>query len=125
MQSSSIRGDIRWLQIDCADKEDLAKFWAEILELDPDPSPSPPAFLCLLGKDGGPGLCFQTVPEPKTVKNRVHFDVVVVDLEGATRRIEELGGSTRSDTPDFHENGWRWRIMADPEGNEFCLVPAR
>jgi predicted enzyme related to lactoylglutathione lyase len=125
MERSSIGGDIRWLQIDCTDPEELAKFWAEVLELDPDRSSSPPAFRCLLGKDGGPGLCFQRVPEPKTVKNRVHFDVVVSDLEGATVRIEQLGGTTRSDAPDFRENGWRWRIMADPEGNEFCLVPER
>lgn len=116
--------DIRWLQVDCADPDGLAAFWAEFLNLAPDPSQAPPAFRCLLGKDGGPGLCFQRVPEPKTVKNRVHFDIVVTDLGAATEQIARLGGSTRGASPDYHENGWRWRIMADPEGNEFCLVPA-
>jgi predicted enzyme related to lactoylglutathione lyase len=88
-----------------------------------DPSPAPPAFRCLLGINGGTGLCFQRVPESKTIKNRMHLDVIVDDLASATRWVEENGGQRRSAAPDFHEGEWRWRIMADPEGNEFCFVP--
>lgn len=112
-----------WIQIDCADPDRLRAFWAAVLELEPDPSPAPPAYRCLLGRDGTPGICFQRVPEPKAVKNRVHLDIIVADLEQATARIEELGGSRRGGHPDYHEDGWRWRVMADPEANEFCLVP--
>ncbi|MDQ3689082.1 MAG: hypothetical protein M3406_03430 [Chloroflexota bacterium] len=89
-----------------------------------DPSPAPPAFRCLLGVKGGPDLSFQRVPESKTIKNRVHLDVIVDDLAAATRWVEENGGQQRSSASDFHEGEWRWRIMADPEGNEFCFVPA-
>lgn len=115
---------IGWIQIDCADPERLSAFWMALLELAPDMSPAPPAYRCLLGRDGSPGICFQRVPEPKTVKNRVHLDIIVAHLERATTRIELLGGSRRGTHPDFHENGWHWRVMADPEENEFCLVPA-
>jgi predicted enzyme related to lactoylglutathione lyase len=62
------------------------------------------------------------VPEPKTVKNRVHLDVVVGDVALATSRIESLGGRRRRPDADFREYGYSWPTMADPEGNEFCLV---
>jgi len=68
-------------------------------------------------------VAFQRVPEPRAGKNRLHFDVEVDDVEVATTRVEALGG-TRAPTADFHEYGYRWRVMADPEGNEFCLIYA-
>ena len=116
-------GTLAWVQVDCRDPDALRRFWAALLSMEDDPGLAPPAFRCLLGVNGGPGLSFQRVPEPKTIKNRVHLDVIVEDLEAATRWVEENGGKQRSDTPDFHEGEWRWRIMADPEGNEFCFVP--
>jgi len=117
------RGKIGWIQIDCSDPDRLRAFWAALLHLAPDPSPTPSAYRCLLGRDGCPGMCFQRVPESKTVKNRVHLDIVVSNLDAATTRITELGGARRGEHADFHEDGWHWRVMADPEGNEFCLVP--
>ena len=116
-------GTIGWIQIDCRDPDALRRFWAGLLGMENDPSPAPPAFRCLLGINGGTGLCFQRVPESKTIKNRMHLDVIVDDLASATRWVEENGGQRRSAAPDFHEGEWRWRIMADPEGNEFCFVP--
>ena len=68
-----------------------------------------------------PGLAFQRVPEPKSGKNRVHLDIAVDDVEASTERIEELGG-TRAPSDDFAEYGFRWRVMADPDGNETCLI---
>jgi hypothetical protein len=44
-------------------------------------------------------------------------------LERVSQLVEQLGGA-RSQRGDFDEHGWKWRLMADPEGNEFCLVPA-
>jgi predicted enzyme related to lactoylglutathione lyase len=70
---------------------------------------------------GAPQVCFQRVPEPKMVKNRLHFDLQVEDVEKACARIEALRGRRRDDH-DFHEHGFSWRRMADPEGNEFCLI---
>ena len=62
------------------------------------------------------------MPEPKTQKTRVHLDLKVEDLEEATATVERLGGSRGV---DIQEYGYSWRTMADPEGNEFCMVPAR
>jgi predicted enzyme related to lactoylglutathione lyase len=67
----------------------------------------------------GPRLDFLRVPELKSVKNRLHLDVAVTDLEAATARALELGASTADDVYD----GGRWQVLRDPEGNEFCLLP--
>jgi predicted enzyme related to lactoylglutathione lyase len=67
---------------------------------------------------------FQRVPERKTVKNRVHLDIAVDEVESATAAIEALGGR-RLPGPDFGEDGYHWRVMADPEDNEFCLIFAQ
>ena len=57
----------------------------------------------------------------QTVKNRLHFDLEVDDIGAATERIERLGGK-RLPSDDFSEYGFHWRVMTDPDGNEFCLV---
>ena len=65
-------------------------------------------------------MSFQRVPEVKTVKNRLHLDVVVEDVEAASARVVELGGSV--EVAEVHEYGFQWRVATDPEGNEFCLI---
>jgi predicted enzyme related to lactoylglutathione lyase len=65
-------------------------------------------------------VSFQRVPETKSVKNRLHLDVVVDDVDVAAARVLELGGSVEA--AEVHEYGFRWRLAADPEGNEFCLI---
>ena len=59
------------------------------------------------------------LPEQHKHKNRAHIDLDVKDLEAAVRRVVDLGG-TRLD--EFSEYGITWAVMADPDGNEFCLV---
>lgn len=66
-------------------------------------------------------VSFQRVPEPKLVKNRVHLDIGVDDVELATSSVEALGGRRRRPDADFMEYGYCWRTTADPEGNE-CLI---
>ncbi|MGZ4114999.1 MAG: VOC family protein [Actinomycetota bacterium] len=68
-----------------------------------------------------PPIAFQRVPEAKTGKNRVHLDITVEDVEEATRRVEELGDSRLGGLREM--DGYRWQVVADPEGNELCLVP--
>jgi predicted enzyme related to lactoylglutathione lyase len=64
-------------------------------------------------------ILFQKVPEPKTVKNRAHIDFDAADMEAEVARLVGLGGSVR----DGHSLGdFRWTIVADPEGNEFCVT---
>jgi predicted enzyme related to lactoylglutathione lyase len=68
-------------------------------------------------------LALQKVPETKVGKNRLHFDVYVDDLEAATALVEQLGGRRWAQHGAIlDDGGWISRIMADPEGNEFCLV---
>ena len=70
---------------------------------------------------GAPRVLFQLVPEPKTVKNRVHLDVRV----GAEQVADEVARLTARGATVLHEGQqgpYRWVTMADPEGNEFCLT---
>jgi hypothetical protein len=60
-------------------------------------------------------LIFQLVPEAKTVKNRVHLDMLADDLQAETARLVELGARRVADHGDFV-------VLADIEGNEFCLA---
>ena len=71
--------------------------------------------------NGGPRLLFQVVPEPKTVKNRVHVDIHVADGRPAAEveRLITLGARKLYEgRPGPHT----WVTMADPEGNEYCVA---
>lgn len=108
--------------VDCADPDRLAAFWGAVLGVEvAERLGDPPQYVSLQRAEGAPTVTFQRVPEPKKVKNRLHPDLEVDDVEAATARVERLGGR-RVQHGDFDEHGYRWRVMADPEGNEFCLV---
>jgi predicted enzyme related to lactoylglutathione lyase len=68
--------------------------------------------------DGGPRLWFQRVPEGKVVKNRVHLDLLATDLDDEVGRLTGLGATVLARHADHV-------VLADPEGNEFCLAPER
>jgi predicted enzyme related to lactoylglutathione lyase len=116
-------GRLGWIQTDCPDPERLAAFWGAVLAVKiVSRLGDPPQFVNLeAAEPGAPQLAFQRVPEAKVVKNRLHLDLRVEDVDAACARIEGLGGRRRDDH-DFHEHGYSWRRMADPEGNEFCLI---
>jgi predicted enzyme related to lactoylglutathione lyase len=113
------------VQIDCQDPVSLGRFWAQVLDVDIVETLGDPAQYVNLapppGAPDGAGIAFQRVLEPKGGKNRIHLDIDVDDLDTATARIEELGGR-RAGPEDVSEHGYKWRVMADPEGNEFCLI---
>jgi len=114
----------RNITFDCADPYRLAGFWSEVTGYSEDPdngnAPEDPEAL-LVGPDGQPNLLFIRVPEGKTVKNRVHLDLMPTkhtrDQEVA--RLLEVGATMVADhrRPD----GTGWVVLADPEGNEFCV----
>lgn len=69
--------------------------------------------------EGGISVALQQVAEATPGRNRLHLDSGVADLDVAQASIEALGGSLVEE----HEiMGFRWRVMADPEGNEFCIA---
>jgi hypothetical protein len=104
------------LVVDAADPEAQARWWAERTGGTADNDGRP--WWWVEGAAGFPYLwwVFNAVPEPKTVKNRMHWDVTlrggsVASLEAAGARVLEVLPS--------------WTVMADPEGNEFCVFSSR
>ncbi|HEX9032614.1 MAG TPA: VOC family protein [Streptosporangiaceae bacterium] len=117
--------------IDCSHPASLARFWAAALDgyavapydedeierlrslgitdLEDDPT--------VLIEGPGPRLFFQRVPEPKRAKNRVHLDLAAADLDGEIVRLVSLGASI---VETFESHVW----LTDPQGNEFCVMPA-
>ena len=116
-------GRLGWIQVDCADPVRQADFWSRVLGVEVDDAlGDPPHYLGLVpASPGAPVVSFQRVPETKTVKNRLHLDIAVDDVEAASDRIADLGG-VRLPGDDFAEHGFHCPVMADPEGNAFCLV---
>lgn len=108
--------------IDCHDPERLAAFWASMFATSEEwRGGDPVQYIDLASTDGSPVLRFQRVAEPKTVKDRIHLDLRVDDIEETSRRVIAMGGA-RAEQGDFHEYDVAFRVMLDPEGNEFCLV---
>ncbi|MET9019313.1 VOC family protein [Actinopolymorpha sp. NPDC004070] len=112
---------VRTFSIDCNDPYTLAQFWSKLLDapLGEDDFPGDPEVLVQLPE--GPPLLFLQVPEPKTVKNRMHMCLepqTTRDVE--VERVLELGGTIFDDrrNPD----GTGWVVFTDPEGNEFCVL---
>src|SRR3990170_4148951 len=108
-------GRLGWIQIDCADPLRQAAFWGAILGQEFDaPLGDPVRYLGLVPTTpGAPVVSFQRVPEAKTVKNRLHLDIEVDDVDEAATRVVELGGSIPPHA-DLHEHGFSWRLAADP-----------
>ncbi|WP_433065503.1 VOC family protein [Dactylosporangium sp. CS-033363] len=115
---------IRHITIDCADPYRLSLFWSAVTgyqEAPNDPNLPTHDQALILAPDGSAGLLFIRVPEPKSVKNRVHFDVQPLDAtrDEELKRVLALGASQ---VDDFRRpDGTGWVVVADPEGNEFCI----
>jgi len=107
------------LVLDCEDPERLAEFWAPALGY---VNLGTAGNYIALFPDGAPGpkLLLQRVIEPKTVKNRMHFDIEVDDIQTEADRLVALGATRVSEAP-CSEHGSTWLLMTDPEGNEFCV----
>ncbi len=105
--------------LDCHAPLELAGFWRSALDYREHFRDA--TLVVLVSKDGsGPPLLLQGVPEPKAAKNRMHLDLVVRDVDDEVRRLEALGARcVDSEVREF--KGTRWRTMADPEDNEFCV----
>jgi predicted enzyme related to lactoylglutathione lyase len=105
--------------IDCSDAEALASFYSALL--DREIGWRGGAWVVVGPKaPGEPNLVFQGMTDPTPGKARMHLDIHTDDIAAATERALSLG-ATRGE--DVAELGMSWRVMADPEGNPFCLAP--
>ena len=115
--------------VDCKDPRLLAEFWCAVLGyeiIDEDPA----GLVEIAGEEQTdeamrrgivpPTIIFSAVPEPKTVKNRLHIDLRPVDRTTAeeVERILALGAHR----VDIGQGEQTWTVLADPEGNEFCVL---
>jgi catechol 2,3-dioxygenase-like lactoylglutathione lyase family enzyme len=106
------------ITLDCVDLDATAAFWTAALGYRREDTVEG-RFVSLTGD--GPNLSLQRVPEPKTGKNRMHLDLLVDDVDLQVARLHALGAS--SVPPGLREEfGQRWAVLADPEGNEFCVA---
>jgi predicted enzyme related to lactoylglutathione lyase len=107
------------LVIDARDPGALAPFWAAALGY--RVAGAEGNYVALV-PEGRPGfnLLIQRVAEEKAVKNRVHIDLKDPDVDGLVGRLERLGARRLEDGART-ELGATWVVMADPEGNEFCV----
>ena len=110
-------GALHAIVLDVNDLESCAGFWSAILGKEISFKTDN---YCRIGGDNATlSLLLQKVPEQHELKNRAHIDLDVKDLEVAVQRAVGLGG-TKLD--EISEYGITWAVMADPDGNEFCLV---
>jgi predicted enzyme related to lactoylglutathione lyase len=108
---------------DCHDARLVAAFWGAVTgyALEEVPDPGNHYWVASPSEGGWPRLVFVTVPEPKVIKNRVHLDMLPNerDQHAEVDRLVGLGASVVDDRRDLSPGGWV--VLADPEGNEFCV----
>lgn len=111
-------GRLSQVVIDCHDCDGLAEFWAAVLGGTRVRESA--EWVAVTMPDESMTVSFQQVPEVKVVKNRVHLDVLVTDVEEGADRCVELG-ATRISERQVDSMG-DFIVLRDPEGNEFCVV---
>jgi predicted enzyme related to lactoylglutathione lyase len=115
-----LRGELV-VVIDCSQLDRSAEFWTGVLGYVQD-GVAAGCYQSLLPENGqGAEILLQRVPGGKHVKNRVHLDLRTRELESELHRLTSLGARVLTGEP-VAEAGWRWHIMADPDGNEFCVL---
>lgn len=119
---------IQCITIDCENPKKLAEFWAAALDW--KITFEDEIEVCLELLDGSPevgripDILFLKNPEKKSVKNRLHLDLRPQDQEAEVARLEALGAKKIEIGQSKYE-GTTWVVMADPEGNEFCILRQR
>ena len=112
---------VGYLVIDTTDPARLAPFWCGLLGVEVGTTIGDGQFMLLTPTADGLTVGFQCVREAKAGKNRLHLDLIVNDLDSATGEAEALGGRWLEPGRTRELEGFRWRRMADPDGNEFDL----
>lgn len=124
----------RWFStvVDARDHARLARWWAEVLNYEvvfedcehtriaaAQEITSGGASTNIL--NGGPALVFVVVSDPRRVKNRIHIDLTPDNRDAEVERLVDMGARH----VDIGQKDVPWSVLADPEGNEFCVLPPR
>jgi hypothetical protein len=113
--------------VDCTHAYELSEWWKSVLDyvdLAEDPNEPGHEECMVVSRDGTHRLLFIEVPEAKTVKNRLHLDLEPVEgrRDEELARLLSLGAEQVADHRGIHGPGSGWVVLADPEGNEFCIL---
>lgn len=109
--------------IDCRAPQRLSGFWQALVGGEIDPRTATTEWVSLRNVPRLGYLSFQQVPEERSVKNRVHIDLDVDDIEEAVASAVAMGATAFGDVVD--EGTGLLQVMLDPEGNEFCFIRRR
>jgi predicted enzyme related to lactoylglutathione lyase len=112
---------LEMITVDCTDPATLAQWWAEVVGGSVVTLPG--GDFVLVDRENWPALGFQRVEMPTPGKNRVHLDLTASDLDAEVHRLVGLG-ATETARHDLG-GGFRWVVMADPDGNAFCVAAPR
>ena len=111
------------IAVDCDDAARLAEFWEHVLGYARRPSAPGSAYVTSEqgddSPDGPPFVTFQTVPEPKAAKARLHLDLFV---DQAQQLVDEVLAAGASLVSRVEAGEWTTRVLQDPAGNEFCVI---
>jgi hypothetical protein len=113
--------------IDCDNAYELSEWWKQVLgyvDVEDDPNLPGHEECMILDPQTGHRLLFIEVPEAKTVKNRVHLDLCPRSgtRDDELSRLLGLGATEVADLRGKYGPGTGWVVLADPEGNEFCIL---
>lgn len=107
--------------MDCADPGALARFWAEVLDYEVTFEEDGEEVVIEPKEGKGDALLFAKSPDEKVVKNRMHLDLNPTDQKAEVERVKALGARE----VDIGQANVPWIVLADPEGNEFCILTPR
>jgi hypothetical protein len=113
--------------VDCCNAYELSEWWKRVLDyvdLPDDPNQPGDEECMIVSPKTGHHILFIEVPEPKQVKNRIHFDLRPSKRtrDEEVEHVKQLGASQVADRRDIRNDGTGWVVLADPEGNEFCIL---
>lgn len=112
---------LEMITVDCTDPAALAQWWAEAVGGSVVPLPG--GDFVLVARENWPAVGFQRVDTPTPGKNRVHLDLMAADLEAEVQRLIDLGATETG--RHSVDGGFRWVVLADPDGNAFCVAAPR